>query len=58
MPDVNPTMTALEFRFDEELSEAPGSISEFMQLKFPQDAGERIETEQDKAVVEMMILGT
>jgi len=57
MSEIQPTMTALETRFDEELSTVPGWHSEFMELEHSHSATEQNDTGQDKAVEQAMILG-
>ena len=57
MSDIQPTMTALETRFDEELSTVPGWHSEFMDLEHAHTATDQTNTERDKAVEQAMILG-
>jgi len=57
MSEVQPTKTALENRFDEELSTVPGWHSEFMDIEHAHSTKERKGTKQEKAVEEAMILG-
>jgi hypothetical protein len=57
MSEVQPTMTGLEFRFEEELSSVPGLHRKFREIEHSPSATPQKETEQDKAVEEAMILG-
>ena len=59
MPEVHTHMTALEFRFEEELAAVPGwhnVLDDFDETRSGRPAN-RKETKRDKAVEEMMVLG-
>jgi hypothetical protein len=57
MSEILHTMTGLEACFEEELSKLPGWQSEFMQFEQSRNVEQPVETEQDKAVEENMLLG-
>ena len=57
MPEVQATMTALETRFEEELSSIPGWHSEFRNFERAHSVRDKRGTKQEKAVEEAMILG-